>query len=477
MKAKAKRIYGTVALIIALAVAVFFWWRAGQRHAIAIASIPTLPSLQDRSAELTQRIRACELSIKDGSGYLPALGELSQLYHANGKYAEASQCYQGLLQIDATNPRWAHRFATILAGYGQLEDAVMLWRWTVSLDGDYTPACIRLADSLLKLNKPSEATEIYQKVLKREPENPYALLGMARFDMDAGRLASARDRLETAVAKSDYAIGYDLLVTVCEQLGDTARAQAIRSKSKAAGSFFDIPDPWLREMYFDCYDSYQLSVVGGVAAREGDRSSGLILVERAVSLEPNNGYYRIQVANMYQQAGNMAKARQHLEKAVTVAPDCSDAWQTLVSLLVTQGQLEEADRVLANGLANCPNSAGLHFKRGQRLSAAGRYDEAIPEFKQAVAVLNDDALPSYELASIYFKLDRNTEAVAALQNALTAEADYPPALSALAFYFIVSGDEPNARKAMLKVKDQARILPEDRTRLEQAYQKQFGHRP
>jgi Flp pilus assembly protein TadD len=119
----------------------------------------------------------------------------------------------------------------------------------------------------------------------------------------------------------------------------------------------------------------------------------------------------------------------------------------------------------------------LHYKRGQRLAAASRYDEAIPEFKKAAAVLNDDALPSYELALVYFKLDRSTEAVAALQSALVAEADYPPALSALAFYHIMSGDESAARKSMQSVRDQPRVLPQDRAKLEQAYQRKFGHGP
>lgn len=239
-KRRSKLLVLAVAIVCGMAAAWYFW-DIHRRTVIAVASVPSFPASHDLPVELAKRIRNGETRIKNGTDVIAALGELSLLYHANGRYAEASYCYQGLLQLDASNPRWAHRFATILAVNGQLEDAVMLWRWTVSHAGDFTPACIRLADSLLKLNKPNEAAGFYLKVLKREPENSYALLGMARLDLDAGRWQEARERLETAVARSDYAVGYDLLVTVCEKQGDNARAEAIRSQHKASGAFLTSP--------------------------------------------------------------------------------------------------------------------------------------------------------------------------------------------------------------------------------------------
>ena len=457
-----------------MAVAGYLFWHATERRAIAEASIPPQPGISDKPAELSERIRACEQRIRAGSDVIAALAELSQLYHANGQYAEAVQCYRGLLRIDSSNPRWSHRAATIFAGSGQLDDAVGLWRRTVALAKDYTPAYIHLADSLLKLNRSAEAATLYKTVLKREPDNPYALLGLARIDMDAGRWTDARERLESAVAKSQNSVGYDLLVNVCEQLGDTSRAQEIRSQHKVSGAFFDIPDPWIREIYFDCYDSYQLSVVGGTAAREGDSSTGLSLVERAVRLEPTNGHYHLQAATLYKQSGNPDKARQELEAAVKLAPDLADAWANLFSLLTTLGQTEDARWALANGLVRCPDSPSLHFLRGRLLLAGNRLEQAIPDFQQAAAARPDDASASFALALIYSSLGRSTESRAALRAALIAEPGYPPALCTLAHDYIVGGDEANARILMQKIKDQPRVPPQERFKLEQAFQQKFG---
>lgn len=466
-----------ILLAVGLAVSGYFWWQIKTNQAIAVASIPQEPSLSAKPAALSQRIQACEQDIRAGSGARAGLAELSQLYHANGFSTEASLCYQGLLRIDPSNPRWPHRFASILAGFGQLDDAIILWRKTVTLNNEYIPAQIRLADAYLKRNQPTEAAQIYSTILKREPENPYALLGMARIDMDAGRLTNARERLELAATRSNYTIGYDLLVSVYEQLGDTKQAEAIRARQKAAGSFFDIPDPWLREMYFDCYDSFQLSLAGGSAALEGDLNTAIGLLERAVNFAPKNGYYRTQVAAFYRGTGNLTKAREHLEAATTLAPDLADAWQDYIILLESMGQTQEAERALANGLIHCPDSAGLHFARGENWVAAGNFAQAIPDFKQAAAILNDDARPSFELASIYFRLGRPTEALSALQNALTAEPEFPSALSTLANYYIRTGDEINAQAYMQRVKAQPRIKPPLRLDLEQEFNQRFGHMP
>jgi Flp pilus assembly protein TadD len=476
-KSTGRWLLGSAIATIGLIVAAYFFWRVAERRAVAEACMPAHPRLSDKPAELAQRVRGCEGRIKAGSDPIDALAELSRLYHANGFYAEARQCYRGLLRVDSSNPRWSHLSATLLAGYGELNDAVRLWGRTVALAKDYTPATIHLADSLLKLNRPADASRLYTTVLKRDPDNPYALVGLARIDMDAERWADARGRLESAVGKSNYSVGYDLLVAVCEQQGDTRRAQEIRAQHKVSGAFFDIPDPWLREIYFDCYDSYQLSVVGGTAAREGDTSTGVSLLERAIRLEPNNGAYHLQLATLCQQAGNPDEARQHLETAVKLAPNLADAWGNLFNLLTAQGRTEDAWRALIQGLANCPDSPSLHFSRGRLLLAANRFEEAIPDLKQAAALRPDDASASFALALIYARLGRRTESRAALQDALIAEPGYPPALCTLAQDYINDGDERNAGSLMQNVRDQARVPPKERLKLEQAFQQKFGHTP
>lgn len=465
------------ALLLIAACAAFFWWRTEKNREIATASLPKTLNLQDKKPQLLLRVKECERRIRAGQDVKASLAELASLFHGNGLYAEAARCYQGLVRIDSGNPRWPHLMANILAGFGQLDDAVLLWRRTLSLKKDYTPAQIHLADSLLKLNQSQEAIRVYEQILKREPENAYALLGLARFDMEAGRWASARERLEAAVSSSDYSIGYDLLVTVCEHQGDNARALAIRARCKASGAFADIPDPWLREIYDDCYDGYILSIAAGVAEAQADIPFAVKLVDRALTLEPNNGYYYVQDYLLCLQRKDAPRGLQYLLKGTRDAPTCPEVWHELALYYRNIHQDQQALQAALTGLSYCPDSPSLHFVRGEYLEAAGRYDEAIRDFEQTATIKNDDGSPHLSLAKIYFILNRPDDGLKELNKALLAEPDFPPAITVFTTYYIGIHDEAAARKWMQRVKNQPRITDRERSGLESAFLQQFGSSP
>jgi tetratricopeptide (TPR) repeat protein len=131
-------------------------------------------------------------------GDVAALGELSRLYHANGFSREAALAYEGLLRFDARNPRWPHLLAHILAGTGQLARAAPLWRKVTELAPDYVPARLRLGEALLKTNEPALAAETYAAALRLVPDDPYALFGLARCELQQERWTAARERLQQA---------------------------------------------------------------------------------------------------------------------------------------------------------------------------------------------------------------------------------------------------------------------------------------
>jgi tetratricopeptide (TPR) repeat protein len=474
-----RRAIWITALVVScgLAAAGYSLWRLTEQHAAVAAGIPPRPDLSSFPAELRQRVDECERRARSGPDRIAALGELSRLYHANGFLSEASQCYQGLLQVDAADPRWSHRLATIVAGYGQLDDALPLWRRTVKLAPEHVPALLRLGDALLKSDRRDEAGKVYARVLDREPNNSYALLGLARMDVDAGRWESARGRLEVVVQQSNYGLGYDLLPTVYEHLGETARAEAIRARYKASGAYYDVPDPWVDELVQDCYDTYKISAAAGTADHVGDTRGAIRILEKALALSPGKAVFQFQMAGFYLRLGDYASARRYYERCTVLDPAFADGWAQLADLLMKTGDREASERALAAGLANCPGSPGLHLEWGHRLSEAGLFAEAIQEFQKTIRLRPQEADGYIELAGAYFRLNRIEEGVAELKESLKIEPENPMALSTLSFVSIKSGDQAAARDWLRHVRQQPRILPENREALEKAFREQFGRPP
>ncbi len=476
---KRRLVFGSVAVLVVggLALAAYFPWRARERRAFVAASVPPRPDLRALPAELSRRVAACEQRARAGADPIAGLAELSRLYHANGFLAEAGACYQALMQVDPADAHWPYRLATIVAGYGQLDEALPLWQRAVALAPDYLPARLRLADTLLKKDDDVAAAKVYAAVVKREPRNPYALLGLARVDLSAGRWDAARERLEIVVQQSNYGIGYDLLPTVYEHLGMNAAAEAIRARQKASGAFFDVPDPWIDELIFDCYDTYRISAVAGTADHGGDLRLAMRVLARALALEPDRAVYYFQMGGFCLKAGDLTKAREHFERCTVLAPDFADGWAQLTDLEMKLGNRAAAERSLSSGLQHCPASPGLHLERGRRLAAAGLYPEAIREFQLTVQLRPQEADGYIELAQIYFGLERIDEGVAELKKSLQVEPGNPVALTTLAFFAINIGDEAAAREKMRLIRLQPRIAAETTAKLAEAFRQKFGHLP
>ena len=462
-------------LVLVAAAAGVWWWQttSAQQNAVAMA-LPPSPDLSGVNETMRDQISAADGKARSRSSALEGLAEVAKLYHANGFLDEAMRCYDGLEQLDPKEARWLHLHATILAGYGEADQAIALWQRVVVLAPDYVPARLRIADCWLKANRPMEAAEAYAAVLGLNPTQAHAMFGLARIDFEAGRWEKARERLEAVVRQTNYQLGYDLIVTLYERLGLEDRARAIRGSASASGAYRDPLDPWLDELLDVCYDPFRLSLNAGVAARLGDKATAQSLLERAIELTPNDVSTRFQLGTLAVEMGNVKLAADQLERCTILAPDFSDGWAHLSALQEQQGNTAAAERTLATGLRNCPQSPGLHLMRARTLKKAGRRDEAVNEFMISARLRPNEPDAYIELANTLITMDRVPEAVQQLKLALKAEPMHPAALSILAFHAITTGDEDGAKEWLTRIGNQPRVSKESANGLANAYQQQFG---
>lgn len=454
-----------------------WWWHAGTAQGTVIAGLPAPPDLSTAPAAIRERLAAAEAQARSRFGATGGLRLLSRLYHANGFPEEALQCYQTLRQLEPGEARWCHLAALLIAGYGELEPALDLWKRATTLDPAYTPAWLRLGETYLKANRPAEAEAAFNEVLRRAPDDAYALFGLARLDFEAQRWEAARQKLETVVNRTNFTVGYDLIVSLYERLGQGDRATAIRAAAKASGAYRDPPDPWADTLIEDCYEPYRLGIAAGTLARSGDPATAVRLLQRAVEITPDDVSAIFQLGTLLIQQGDHAGAIQHLRRCTELAPDFADAWANLSALQAMLGESAAAARTLAEGLRRCPQSPGLHLQYARDLQKAGRLAEAAAEFQTSIRLRPNEADAYIELGTLYIRQGRNADGAAQMELALAAEPGHPMALSVLAFNAIMKGDEAEARRRLAAVREQPRVLPEQVQRLVSAYREQFGRAP
>lgn len=437
--------------------------------------VPVRPPVSRLSAPLLDRLEVAENRARGFRSPRKGLEELVQLYHANGFLAEARAGYAGLIALDSDNARWPHRLGSILAGYGQLDDALPWLRRTVLLAPDYLPARIRLGDALAKLNRPADAAEAYQAALQRDAKNAFALLGLARLAIDAADWSAAREWLARATAAHpDFTLGWRWLATVDAQLGNQTEVAVDRAREQAGPSATDLPDPWIDELMTDCYDPYRLQVA---AASAPGSSTARQWLERAVQVAPDDAGAHRQLGDLLTKLGEFPEAKRYLRRAVELAPKEADNWAYLLHTLDVSGENVIGDQVLASALAQCPDSPGLHLERGRRLERAGQHEAALMALERSRQLRPNDVDAYVEMSGVYFRLNRVDDGIAILRRALAVEPAHPVVLSTLAFCAIGTGDEVLARTTLREARAQPRVPAADLEQLVQRFMERFGRRP
>ena len=461
---------GTVLVAALLVVAGGKW---GEHTRIA-ASLPPRPELTGKPTDLVERIDESDAKARDFTGARTALAELSGLYHANGFLAEALQCYAMLREIEPREARWAHLAGSLLASAGRLDEAEPMYRRATELAPDYLPARLRLGDVLLKGNRTTDAAQVYTDVLARWPEQPYALLGLARVAIAGQNWTEARAWLRRSIAADpEFVGGLSLLVTVDERLGENAEAAALRERINHR-EFVDLEDPWAEALLDDCYDPYYLSVAAAVAVFRGQASVAERWLQRAIALSDSPAPYHRQLGKLYFTDKNYPAARRSFEEATRLAPTDSDAWAMLVNLLLAMSERAQAYQTVARALAHCPESRALHFAYGRMLNEDGRYAQAIGELQEAKRLGPGESNAYVELAQVYFRRGEIEAGLAEMKAALGVQPDHPLALVVLARDSVRQGDRTAAESWIRKMRGAARVRPEDLTLVLAEFRDRFG---
>ncbi len=409
-----------VAAVFALAAGAFIGWRsyAVRRNWSALrppapaALGPAAPGFDARIARCVERLQA----------YPPdhaALAEFASLCHANGRLDEAAAAYQALIVLEPNEPRWPHRLAAILSGFGRLDEARPLLRRVTELASANVVAWLKLGDAELKANALPAAESAYQEALRHDPANAYALVGLARCDLQSERLTAARSHLEQSVrANGDAASAESLLAEVFERLGNADAAALARSRVANSGHYTEHADPWLEELTADCYDPYAILTAASTAVADGLPRKALPLLDRGLQIAPHDARLHRQLAKTFAVLGDNTRARREAEQAVVYDPQNDAVRLDLIGLLRRFGDEPAADRAIAEGVAACPTSTALNFEAGVLAANSGHLDEARRHLDFAWRSRPDQSAPALELAKVEFALGRDSDGFALLEDVL-----------------------------------------------------------
>lgn len=209
-----------------------------------------------------------------------------------------------------------------------------------------------------------------------------------------------------------------------------------------------------------------LALAGQCLRDAGRHAEALALYRRAAQENPASAVPVANVAGSLLQLGRRDEAEREFRHALALDPTEGDSAANLARLLRESGRVAEAADILDRTIAAGGASEQLFLERGTMRATAGRLEEALADFREAVRRAPTDPQPIESSARALFQLGRLREATVGyetLARLVPGRADVWKTLVAL---YLELGDgtsvERSARAA-LRVESE----PAERARLEE----------
>jgi TolB-like protein/Flp pilus assembly protein TadD len=133
--------------------------------------------------------------------------------------------------------------------------------------------------------------------------------------------------------------------------------------------------------------------------------------QKALTLDASDPRIHYALTNLYIMQRQYEKAIASAERAVELSPSGARAYGSLGTALFFACRFNKAIQSLEQAIRLNPYPPSVHFRiLGGAYRGAGRYEEAITEYKKALRQNPDDIFTHLGLAVIYIKLGREEEA-------------------------------------------------------------------
>jgi len=293
-----------------------------------------------------------------------------------------------------------------------VEALLRLNQFTASDSARPADVAAEIGHAFLLLAQPQKAAQWYQQALLKSHDNPVWLAGLGNAQMAAGHPDTAAETFAEVAALTPWET--DALFSLGQAYARQGKlTEAIRTLRAAVGR-----NPESAAAFND---------LGGILLRTGSLKEAEDALREAVRIQPELSSLRMNLADALIKEGKLREAQEQLEEAIRIggrAETAEGAW--FAALLATGSQQQALQAWSASFRAQ---TAGAHNNLGTVFASENRPDDAIREYRLAVAGDPQAALAQFNLGVTLYGRGMKDEAIPYLKK---AAASANPGISAAA---------------------------------------------
>jgi tetratricopeptide (TPR) repeat protein len=282
-----------------------------------------------------------------------------------------------------------------------------------------------------------QAEQIYQQILKSNPNQPVALHLLGVLAYQVGKYAESEALVSRSISvKPDFAESHNSLGATLQALGRFDEAVASYERAIA-----------LKPDLANAYSNLSVPL-----HRLGRLEEAAASCRKALAIKSNfpDAHFNLGIA--LQALGQQGAALASYERAIVLKPNHVDALGNMGCVLQELGRWEDATVLFDRTLAIRPDHAKSHNNKGNSLVELGRFDEAVVSYEKALAIDANNVAARCNLGNALQELGRLEESVASYHLALSIEPNHANAHSNLGHLYEKSNRleeaETHVRKAL-----------------------------
>lgn len=388
-------------------------------------SVPaTLRPEQEAVALQQEELQLAQRFIDEFPGKADPLSIMANVLYRHGKASEALSFLEQARQISPRRTDIYIRMAELAFKQGELEETLAHYRRALDIQPQRPNVYSNVGNTLMMLGRYDEAVAALHRETRISPQASFAYFLLGQIYAQQGEYQKARESYEQAIRiKPRYANAYYGLVTVCVRLDQAEQAQVYQETFKQLKAQERKGQKGRKIAYEDAVETRKNAAIthisiGGIyrKIRKFDRAEAIL--KRAVRLDSENVVVYLELASLYQQQKQPAKAlamhqqvtalrpdsplsylmvgilsahlRQYdaaeraLEKMISLAPKKSDGYRELARLYLKTGKKSARARQLAQKAVALAPLATNHFVLGWAHYASGDHAQALSLVRQAL---------------------------------------------------------------------------------------------
>jgi tetratricopeptide (TPR) repeat protein len=325
---------------------------------------------------------------------------------AIGRYEEALQAFDRVLQLKPSDPRIMASRAGALVQLGRHAEAEEALRCAVDLEPDVATHHSLRGEILRKLGRHQEALAELDRALELAPQDAWTIATKALVLLSLGRHDDGTHLLRYAIELHPQLWwAQRSLATLLVERG--RKEEALRVMAVALTQATAPLDYLLHS--------------GRLLRQLESLDASLGALERAVAMEPNSAPAQAQLGETLRLLGRNDDALRALDRSLAIEPGNSWARATKGQVLATEGRLAEALRLVQEAVNSQPTLFWAYTLLGDVLTRLGRHQEALEAYERAFSAMPSDPATAQARAAALWATDRCSEAIEALEHAKTLE--------------------------------------------------------